>query len=172
MINTCPFEILNLNPTYLIDSITIEDKAKSLLEKIHPDRFLKNSPEWDIANERVQHINASLCQLKDPIIRAKTLLDKCFIAHDETYSNQPHIMFEIMELNEKLISTNSKDEIILFINQLDSKIKDLSIDFQLAFEKKEASILTDLYQYLSYYVKLKSDSQNKLKLLNKDIFQS
>lgn len=158
----CPFEILKIDLAYSIDMSLIDSQAKLMLEKIHPDRFLKDTAEWDMANEVVQRINHSVCVLKDPVKRASILLEKCTDQSAQSHPKSQSLMIEVMEMNEALAELDEESKLKDFVNLLSVNIEECSQNFHDAILFKKRDKISEYYQALSFYYKIKNDALCKM----------
>lgn len=110
MLNTNnPFEMFSLEPTYFIDEVKLRENYQALQKHFHPDNFAnKTNQEKILATKISADLVSAYKTLLDPILRAvalinvNTLTDEAVFSLDDYISRDKTMLFEQMELREKL----------------------------------------------------------------------
>ena len=100
-----PFEILGLEPVFLLDSSVLEQRHRELSRALHPDRYAgRPAGERQRALGRAIEVNEAFRALKDPIRRAEAMLAKLGQPVSETDSARPDpgFLMDVMEQREAL----------------------------------------------------------------------
>lgn len=100
-----PFEQLGIEARFGIERSQVERRARELGKTLHPDRFVgRPAAERRAALGRALEVNEAARALKDPILRARCLLELRGQLLPEAEHPQPDPMFlmDIMELRQAL----------------------------------------------------------------------
>lgn len=98
------FAMFGMQETYNVDVKMLETTFKSLQRQLHPDKFASKCPkEQGLSSDRSSTVNHAYATLKDPLARARYLLDLkgADIKEAETISD-PEMLMEIMEIRETI----------------------------------------------------------------------
>jgi len=99
------FELFGLAEGYEVDLKALSSRYKQLQKVLHPDRFANASErERRISMQQAAQINSAFQTLKDPLTRARYLLEiNGLAANDEqTTIRDPEFLERQMELREEL----------------------------------------------------------------------
>ena len=98
------FALFGLTPTFQIDVIDLQARYRELQRAVHPDRHASGSESQRLlAVSRAAELNDALSTLKDPLARAKYLLQRSGAQwRDEHTIQEPAFLFEQLELREQI----------------------------------------------------------------------
>ena len=99
------FELFGLKPRYDLDREALAAIHLDLQKAVHPDRFSGASPqEKRLAVQRAAQVNEAYRTLKNPVDRARYLLELAGIETDEETNTamDPAFLMEQMEWRERL----------------------------------------------------------------------
>jgi len=106
------FSFLGFKKQLNLDLDELEHRFYELSREYHPDYYSNSSEiEKEISLERASFLNSAYQILKDPIQRAKYLLQlEWGEVSEEKKKIPPEILMEVMELQEKLLECNSETD--------------------------------------------------------------
>ena len=106
------FEVFNLQQSFELDLAALQEQYRALQAVSHPDRFAHASPEEQrLAVQQAAHINEGVTTLKNPLSRARYLLELSGIEMDDTDTQmEPAFLMQQMELHETLASAKGADD--------------------------------------------------------------
>ena len=106
------FSFLGFKKQLNLDLDELEHRFYELSREYHPDYYFNSSEiEKEISLERASFLNSAYQILKDPIQRAKYLLQlEWGEITEEKKKIPPEILMEVMELQEKLLECNSETD--------------------------------------------------------------
>lgn len=99
------FELFDLPETFEVDREQLAERYRELQREAHPDRHADGSDSERLAAvQRAAWINEGYRVLKDPVARARYLLERRGVAIDDEQNTamDPAFLMEQMELREKL----------------------------------------------------------------------
>lgn len=108
------FETFGLPKVYDLDVKQLEQTFFNLQKTMHPDRYgQKSSTEQDFSRSNSTYLNVAYRTLKDPISRAKYLLQLEGVkALDErSKTADPALLMEVMELREEVEESGSAENL-------------------------------------------------------------
>jgi len=125
------FELFGLPETFDIDLKALSGRYQELQRTLHPDRFANASErERRLSLQQAAQVNSAFQTLKDPLARARYLLElRGVAANDEsTTIRDPEFLEQQMELREELgeirISNDPLVALTEFMQQLNRTIKE------------------------------------------------
>lgn len=164
----CPFALLQIEPTYCIDLKLLDEQCLALQKVLHPDLFPRGSFECQLAESYIQVIHESMVIIKDPLLRAKAILDYCAKSTTDSHDDvsvlesgvcvkNPKLMMEAMELKEALEEAKHQKTMLLLLQDLHLKIHQVMTEFQNYFEQRDQQALRLSFIQLSFLVKTYRD---------------
>ena len=141
------FEVFGLPEDRLaIDEAALEKRFFELSRKYHPDRFANKSPsEVEVAHEYSSALNNAYRTLKDPITRAKYVVERKLGSLEEKSAQVPAEMAEFFfEIHDVLDTIRDSDgnppesalkEVDNAEKQLSKKVQDIEDSLQSHFAK-------------------------------------
>lgn len=125
------FELFGLAEEFEIEINALSARYQAFQKALHPDKYANASErERRISLQQAAHINSAFQTLKDPLARARYLLElRGFGLGDENKTiRDPEFLEQQMELREELAEIRHNDDpmgnLIGFMQQLDQSIKD------------------------------------------------
>lgn len=106
-----PFATFSLAPEYFIDQAKLRESYQALQKHFHPDNFANKTNQEKILATRISaDLVSAYKTLQDPILRAIALINAEGEAFsiDEYISHDKTMLFEQMELREKLESAKAE----------------------------------------------------------------
>jgi len=132
------FDLFGLPVSYRIDSDKLAQRYRELQHTIHPDRYTTASDqERRLSLQLTAQVNEAFQTLKDPILRARYLLDlRDANPSQRDIAMNPEFLSEQIELRERLsgISDNQNPQGKLI--QMRNEIEDRSTDLQKRFGRQ------------------------------------
>lgn len=115
------FQLFNLSEDYVIDRDDLTERYRDLQRMVHPDRFASASDqERRISMQASTQINAAFQTLKDPMLRAKYLLELHGVELDlgAKSTQDMEFLMEQMELREGLAEAKDKPEPLAVVSDI------------------------------------------------------
>jgi molecular chaperone HscB len=99
------FSLFGLSSAYVLDAVTLERSYREIQARIHPDKFVNaGEAERRASMQWTTRVNEAYRTLKDPVLRAKYLLEQA--GFDAGFENNtampPAFLMRQMELREAL----------------------------------------------------------------------
>ena len=119
------FELFNFQPSMSIDANELESRYLTLSLKHHPDHHAADSESQAEAIARSAEINSAYQKLRDPWIRAETVLEALKPGVLERTKTLPaDFLMEAMELAEDVGSADSESKVAELRGRLDGQIRE------------------------------------------------
>ena len=120
------FSLFGLPSAYVLDAVALERSYREIQARIHPDKFVNSGEaEKRASMQWTTRVNEAYRTLKDPVLRAKYLLEQA--GHDVGFETNtampPAFLMRQLELRESL--EEAKDSVAL-----DALAKQLTRDRQ------------------------------------------
>jgi molecular chaperone HscB len=135
------FELLQVPPSFSIDTKSLEQNFKKLQMNLHPDKFsTRSKEEQELSAIHSQRLNEAFTTLKSPVRRALYMLEQKGVSGVEEGKTETdlEILTEAMSYREKLENAKTADELA----ELKVKIKEVIHDV----EKELAAAIGDTAQ--------------------------
>lgn len=162
MSDMSPFSLFEIEPAYTLNWDAVESK-KSLFQKtLHPDLFPTGSSECEFATEKMALMNNAYLVLKDPIHRARTLLELKKISipgENGTTICDPKLMDDALALKESLEEASINNDFSTFFETLAEQQKILEGTFNNAFLENDEHKMKEAYIRLSFCIKTLTDAK-------------
>jgi molecular chaperone HscB len=157
-INQNPFELFSLNKTFNINLDLLEERYLSLQSIAHPDRYVRSSEkEKKFSLLHSSNINRSYKKIKNNSERLKILLEiNGFKSNDEKSLNDPSLLEEIMDIQNRCMLANESEKIRI-AKELKEKIKNTKELISSLFIKKDFDNVHKSGIKLSYLEKIIGD---------------
>ena len=120
------FELFGLPVDFTVDAERLGERYRELQRSVHPDRFASGSDqERRLSMQRAAQINEAYRALKDPLARARYLLELNGVAMDDQNNTvmDPEFLMEQMELREALGDVRGRDNPMVETARLIGTIK-------------------------------------------------
>jgi molecular chaperone HscB len=120
------FELFGVAPRYRIDKDALEERYRALQHRVHPDRYASASDqERRVAMQQAAQINEAYRVLRDPIARARYLLEqRGHKFQDQQHTHQdPEFLMEQIELREALAEVRGEDNVLQALADLMERIE-------------------------------------------------
>jgi len=112
-LNADYFSLFDLPVSYSIDNALLTQKYRDLQQVVHPDRFANaTEQERRLSLQYTTHLNEAVNVLKDPLARARYLLELKGVQWDDEQStlSDPAFLMQQMELREALSDVREQDD--------------------------------------------------------------
>jgi molecular chaperone HscB len=119
------FDLFSLPPQYALDRAALDARYRGLQRSVHPDRFASaGEQERRIAMQHAAHINEGYQTLKNPLKRARYLLELRgrTIDDQQTTQAEPAFLMQQMELREQLGEVREADDPLIVLDGLAREI--------------------------------------------------
>jgi molecular chaperone HscB len=166
-----------------VDLADLEKRLFGLSKKFHPDRFASKSPlEVQLSHDRSSAINNAYRTLKDPIARAKYMVEKNLGSIEEKSAHVPmdmaDLFFEVQDALDviKDADGNPPEDAVQQVRQaekdLNEKVKGLEADLQAKFAEYDSNCnkqtLEQIKEILSERSYIKSFLRQVDSVMNKE----
>ena len=166
-----------------VDLADLEKRLFNLSKKFHPDRFASKSPlEVQLSHDRSSAINNAYRTLKDPITRAKYMVEKNLGSIEEKSAHVPmdmaDLFFEVQDALDVIRDAdgNPPEEAVQQVRQaekeLNEKVKELEADLQARFAEYDSACnkqtLEQIKEILSERSYIKSFLRQVDSVMNKE----
>lgn len=117
------FDIFGLDEAFAIDQAGLRERFRNLQRQFHPDNYASASEaEKRMSAQYAAHINQAFTTLKDPVLRARYILQSHgFDAAEQSHMDTAFLM-EQMELREELEQARSTDNGMAALMDLSDRV--------------------------------------------------
>ncbi|HEC29384.1 MAG TPA: Fe-S protein assembly co-chaperone HscB [Gammaproteobacteria bacterium] len=125
------FSIFGMPVSYTVDAGFLMQRYRELLQTVHPDRFASASgQERRLSLQYSTHINEALRVLKDPLERARYILELKGMQWDDeqTTLSDPGFLMQQMDLRESLSEVREQSDPLEAIAEIISSVSSLMQD--------------------------------------------
>ncbi|BFY98812.1 hypothetical protein BsWGS_01852 [Bradybaena similaris] len=118
------FDLMQLKPSFDIDTKSLGDMFRETQKRLHPDKFsAKKQEERDLAQQQSSLLNKAYSTLLKPLSRAIYLLQLQNIEISDSDSfTEPQLLMEIMETNEQISAAVKPSDVEVLEKLNDSRI--------------------------------------------------
>src|SRR4051812_32518362 len=99
------FSLFGLQTAFVLDAVALERAYREIQARIHPDRFVNSGEaEKRASMQWATRVNEAYRTLKDPVLRAKYLLEQAGedVGFETNTAMAPDFLMRQMELRESL----------------------------------------------------------------------
>ncbi|MBY0281173.1 MAG: Fe-S protein assembly co-chaperone HscB [Alphaproteobacteria bacterium] len=153
-----PFALLGLEPTFDIDQKKMEYHYFCLQRELHPDRFAnKTAHEANSARMMSAWVNNAYSKLKDPILRAESLLRITGVkvgGENDASVQDPILLNEVMEWREELAEIHSLQLLEDFHKKFKEMLESTGEHFSISWKNKDIAAMQKFYLKMIYVSKI------------------
>lgn len=163
------FQLFGLRQQFSISLDELTQKYRELQQAVHPDRFASASDqERRLSMQKATLINEAFQALKDPLLRARYLLELAGLTWTDeknTVADSGFLMqqMELREMLEEIPGANEPlDEVANFVDRVTAQERDLIGLLSRQLESREGQALheaQDTIRKLQFFKKLKSEAE-------------
>ncbi|MGA7802078.1 MAG: Fe-S protein assembly co-chaperone HscB [Gammaproteobacteria bacterium] len=164
------FELFALPVAYQVDGEALNARYRELQRTMHPDRFA-NAPDRErrLAMEQAAQLNEAFRVLRDPLARARYLLELRGHRFDDEHSTtrDPQFLMEQMELREALAevrdSADPLGRVGELTDQIAARLNAMSARLGELFEQTAAEAQQDAVQTvlrMQFFRRLEDEARN------------
>eukprot|EP00471_Norrisiella_sphaerica_P000362 CAMPEP_0184487750 /NCGR_PEP_ID=MMETSP0113_2-20130426/10312_1 /TAXON_ID=91329 /ORGANISM="Norrisiella sphaerica, Strain BC52" /LENGTH=146 /DNA_ID=CAMNT_0026870147 /DNA_START=351 /DNA_END=791 /DNA_ORIENTATION=- len=140
----------------------LEMHYKRMQQKYHPDQYAtKPQSEQAIAAAESSSINAAYDVLKDPLRRARYLLDTSNEDEEGTVTD-PELLMKVMEYQERIDGSSNQKELTEIRDEIESRYEKAIQDISEAFSAGNPEDAREKINCLSYFKTLSQRISEKL----------
>lgn len=128
------FEIFGLSPAYVLNTETLATRYRELQQAVHPDRYAAASEqERRLSLQSAAHVNEAFQTLRQPLSRARYLLELRGLSVDQSTSLDNDFLVEQMNLREQIEDLEQQAEPLLALlnmhEDIDDRLQQMRQDF-------------------------------------------
>ncbi|KAJ2726162.1 molecular chaperone [Coemansia sp. Benny D115] len=139
-------------PSFVVDAGKLRRSFLKLQQAVHPDSFSqKELIEHKLAEAQSSWINHAYATLKDPLQRAKYLLE--LSGHpisEEDQITDPELLMQIMDTREEIEAASTEAQIDAIKEHNDANIAQVTASLERAFAAKDFDSAKQLANHLQY----------------------
>lgn len=162
MSTTNYFELFDLPAAFDIDVAALQPRYRELQRQFHPDRFAAEAPEQQrAAVAKAADINAALNTLKDPVARARHLLDlagRPLQIESTTVSDADFLMAQ-MELREQLEEAEDVEQLASLRDEAEDWLASLGREFAIDYREGDWSEAADTVRKMQFMARFIEEVQ-------------
>ncbi len=133
------FDLFALPVSYNVDGVLLAQRYRELQHTIHPDKYTTSSDQdRRLSLQLTAQVNEAFQTLKNPILRAKYLLQLHDAVPDDNAAMNPEFLGEQMELRERLAdikdSQDKGNELARISDDLDIRSREIQERFGRFFD--------------------------------------
>ncbi|KAL6465214.1 hypothetical protein MHYP_G00253470 [Metynnis hypsauchen] len=159
------FEILNCDQTFALDIQKLQRRFIELQRSLHPDNFsLKSSTEQGYSEKQSALVNKAFRTLQKPVTRAVYMLQLHGIELEEgtDATADSSFLLEVMEINEKLAESRSREEVDAIGQAVRETLKVLTEQMNTSLNKGNLQSAKELLARMKYFTNLEEKVKEKL----------
>jgi molecular chaperone HscB len=163
------FELFELPQSFSVDADLLAQRYRELQRVVHPDRFANASDqEKRLSMQQVTRLNEACQVLKDPLLRARYLLELNGVQWDDEQStvSDSAFLMEQMELREALSEVRGKSDPLMEVGKIMddvmSRIRVMTDQLNLHFQENDDDHLwlaKETVRKLQFLKKLKEEAE-------------
>lgn len=163
------FELFGLPVQYMVAQDALTRSYRNLQQAVHPDRFASaTDQERRISMQRATQINEAYQTLKDPLSRARYLLQLKGVEWNDENNTimDTAFLMEQMELREALAEvreqTDPLDETGKILDDVLRRIRELTAELERLFAQQDEAALqqaSDTVRKLQFLYKLREEAE-------------
>jgi len=153
------FELFGLRPDYAVDTDTLAARYRELQQAVHPDRYAAASEqERRLSVQSAAHVNAAFQTLKQPLTRARYLLELRGVSLDQAAAMNEEFLMEQMSLREQLEELMEQPEPMIALmhmrDDIEGRLRELRQEFtdSLASDNDEQAL--QVFNKMQFLVRL------------------
>jgi molecular chaperone HscB len=149
------FERFGFAPHPRIDATVLRDAYLKKQQMFHPDKYVRKSKEEQAyARQQSEAFNRAFLALKNPINCLEELLGT---TAEDSLKNDPLFLMHVMDLQEKMESLSTAEEIDAFKEKINKEKTDFLENSVEYFEKNQMTALFKCFRKLQYLEKTLKD---------------
>lgn len=162
------FTLFGLPVDFVLSLPQLEEAYLRLQKEFHPDRFATSvTVERELANQQTAEINLAYDTLKNPLTRARYLLElnNNYEVESERTIDDSAFLMEQMKWREEVEEAEGSVEALARLRQeVDDHLKQLYDEYALVYKKlpKEDKELVTLFHKMQYFTRLQQEIATKL----------
>ncbi|RIA96340.1 hypothetical protein C1645_707999 [Glomus cerebriforme] len=152
-----------LQPTYDIDSGQLRKNFLLLQQRVHPDSYStkEDRQEYNYASQQSSLINKAYQVLRDPLSRAKYMLQLNNVSISESESLQDQeLLMEVLDVREQLEGATNENNVKAIKNESEGRINNISAKLSQAFNSNDFDKAKDLTVKLQYWYNIRNASSD------------
>jgi molecular chaperone HscB len=158
------FELFQLVPAYSIDMQALTSRYRELQQSVHPDRFASASaPERRLSMQCAAHVNEAFQTLKNPLLRARYLLEMRGVAVDQSTAMPADFLMEQMTLREQLEELSGQPDPLAALMRLREDLGQRMAALQQAFadrvavDDNDAGVAVQIFNKMQFLYRLQEE---------------
>lgn len=156
--NTTHFEILGIQPEFVLDLSAVDHAYKNLQRKLHPDRFSQAAEEEQaIAQAHSTRVNEAVSVLRSPIRRAGYWMELhgVRVLEEDQRMDDAETMMEVMEASEEIAEATTQEQIDNLARSNDAKVREVEKQLANIFQGKQWDDARRLVERLQMLARLR-----------------
>ncbi len=162
------FELFGIEPRFDIDTAELSRRYRQLQQTVHPDRYANaTDQERRLSMQQATRINEAYQTLKDPVARARYLLE---LAGEDPEGGQgsiqsPEFLMQQMEMREALAEARDQADPLAVVgdilDQVALRIRETTSRLEACFQGTHIDVdaARDLIGKLQFLYKLRSEAE-------------
>ncbi|KAJ3057441.1 hypothetical protein HK097_006369 [Rhizophlyctis rosea] len=140
-----------------IDVGALRRRFLRLQQAVHPDGFeQKSETEKELSDQQSSFINKAFQTLRDPLARAKYLLNQVDMKVEESSSlDDPELLMEVLEVREQLEEAQSDEEVAQIGKENEGRMEETISKLSEAFADGDMDRARTLTIHLQYWANIK-----------------
>ncbi|CAG5130975.1 unnamed protein product [Candidula unifasciata] len=147
------FDLMQLKPSFDIDTKSLGDMFRETQKRLHPDKFSgKKQEEIDLAQQQSALLNKAYNTLLKPLSRAIYLLElqNIEISEKDNFTD-PQFLMEIMEINEQISAAKKPSDVEASEKLSDARIEECIKEISEHYKKNAWNDMKKATIKLRYY---------------------
>ncbi|XP_036383071.1 iron-sulfur cluster co-chaperone protein HscB [Megalops cyprinoides] len=162
------FDIMDCDKSFALDTQRLQKRYLHLQRSLHPDNFSrKTQKEQEYSEIQSALVNKAYKTLLKPLSRGLYMLELGGVHLEEgtDISADPGFLLEIMEINERLEETQTKEEVNGIGSSIQGRVEDLIEKINASFKKGDLQSAKVLIVEMKYFANIQEKVKERLSVM-------
>ncbi|XP_030647728.1 iron-sulfur cluster co-chaperone protein HscB [Chanos chanos] len=159
------FEVMNCEQKFALDTQKLQRRYLELQRTLHPDNFSQKTPrEQEYSENQSALVSRAYRTLLKPLSRGLYMLELRGLRLEEgtDAGADPELLLEVMEINEKLAETRSREEVDAIGQSMRERLRDLVEEMNLHLNKGDLQSAKAVLIQMKYFTNIEEKVKEKL----------
>jgi len=134
------YEILGLEPRFVVNPVEVDKAYKDLQRKLHPDRHAQaDDRQKELVDIHAARVNQAVSVLRSPLLRAGFWMEMngLRVLEEDQRMGDAATMMEVMDVNEEIEDAKTEDDIQGLVKTNLAKMADIEKQLESCFKEKD-----------------------------------
>ncbi|CAG9809088.1 unnamed protein product [Chironomus riparius] len=158
------FDLFGIQKDPKVNLKELTKRFRNVQSQIHPDKFsTKSEAEQSLSSEWSSLVNKAYKTLQTPVLRGEYLLSlKGITISEKNTIEDPEFLMEVMEKNETVEEAETKDDLLVLLDELQDEIADVNNKFASAYQSKNYAAAKNYLIKMKYLMSIENITKEKI----------